>query len=84
MLVLLDGIYVKPLIDLMGLNCECIILVTHDYKAISRWRDSPSEMRRTLRINAEIVITKKDIKLIRTVYEITGDLETSLFHLFKD
>lgn len=29
-------------------------------------------------------LTKGDIKLIRTIYEITGDLETSLFHLFKD
>ena len=64
MLVLLDGIYVKPLIDLMDLNCECIILVTHDYKMISRWRDSPSEMRKALRLDDEIVITKKEYQKI--------------------
>ena len=64
MLILLDGIYVKPLIDLMGLNCECIVLFTHDYKLISRWHDSPSEMRKTLRIDDEIVITKEEYQKI--------------------
>lgn len=64
MIVLLDGIYVKPLINLMGLDCECITLVTHGYKAISCWWDSPSGMRRSLRLDDEIVITKKEYQKI--------------------
>ena len=64
MIVLLDGIYVKPLIALMGLNCESIVLFTHNYKSISRWWDSPSGMRRSLRLDSEIVITKKEYQKI--------------------
>lgn len=64
MLILLDGIYVKPLIDLMGLDCECITMVTHDYKSINCWWDSPSGMRRSLRLDDEIVITKKEYQKI--------------------
>ena len=32
----------------------------------------------------EYRITKKDIQQIKLMYEITGDLETSLLYLFKD
>ena len=63
--VLLDGIYVKPLIDLMGLDCESIVLFTYkNYKSISRFWHSPSVIRRNLRIDDEIVITKKEYQKI--------------------
>ena len=64
MIVLLDGIYVKPLIDLMGLDCKSIVLFTHYYKSLSCWWDSPSKMRESFRLDDEIVITKKEYQKI--------------------
>ena len=64
MLILLDGIYVKPLIDSLGLDCECITLVTHGHKSINCWWNTPSSIGRSLRIDDVIVITKKEYQKI--------------------
>lgn len=80
MIVLLDGIYVKPLIDLMGLDCESISLVTHDYKSMSCWWHSPSQLKRSLRLDDEIVITKKEYQKIIALLPIV-DKQIEVFEM---
>lgn len=79
--LILFGNRVRQLIDILGLekqtHLNCIYM-NREYKYVQA-----TELRNIANIRKHR-LSKEDIKLIRTLYEITGDLETSLFHLFKD
>ena len=79
--LVLFGNRVRHLIDILNLkkhtSLNCIYM-NREYDYIQ-----PTELKNMHSVRKHRV-TKEDIKLIRTLYEITGDLETSLFHLFKD
>lgn len=79
--LVLFGNRVRHLIDILNLEkntrLDCIYMnKKHNYI-------QATELKYTAYVRKHR-LTKGDIKLIRTLYEITGDIETSLFHLFKD
>ena len=79
--LVLFGNRVRHLIDVFGLekdtrlNC---IYMNREYNYIQA-----TELKNAAYVRKHR-LTKGDINLIRTLYQISGDLETSLFHLFKD
>lgn len=77
----LMGSRVRHLIAILNLGkatrFDCIVVFRNPFQCFSYERDENFK-------HEEYRLTKADIKHIKLIYEITGDLETSLYHLFKD
>lgn len=79
--IILMGSRVRHLIDILNLGkatrFDCIVVFRSPFQCFSYERNESFKQE-------EYRLTKADIKHIKLIYEITGDLETSLYHLFKD
>lgn len=85
--IVLRGKRVIELIGLLNLNMnwnyDCIY-VTYDFKFCIGCNYKVNIKKGSTTVHKEIFINKLDIKKIMTVYNITGDLESSMLYLFKD
>lgn len=85
--IILRGKRVIELISLLNLNrnwnYNCIY-ITEDFKYCIGCNYDKNIVKGETIVHKEIFITKIDIKKIMTVYNITGDLESSMLYLFKD
>lgn len=80
--LILFGNRVRHLIDILGLKkgtyLDCILIsYTNNFNCFSYERNNWCK-------HKEYRITKADIKRIKLIYDITGDRETALIHLFED